>query len=371
MPERQNYISRAVIEKIQASAQQIDEMESFPHENFRLLAEQGLFGLHISKKYGGSEQSFYTNAKVVEEVANVCASTSVLLCTQALTTCLLELGGNEDQKSNYLRALAEGKYPGAFCVTEKQAGSDVSNIQTQAVFNDDSYVLTGEKSFITNAGEAGAYLVLARTGSHPTKGLSFFVVEACAPGLEFGEHVETLGVRGSSVGTVILNKVRVPKENMLGIEGSGFKLLMKTFNRSRTLVGAQGVGIAKGAFQIALNYLKERIQFGKPLSEQPMIQGMLAELGTKIITAELLVKEAAMHIDKETSEIEKYASMAKYYATDMAMQVTTDAVQLLGGYGFTKLYPLERMMRDAKVTQIYDGTNQIQRIIIARQLLKE
>ncbi|KOY83185.1 hypothetical protein ADM90_07845 [Lysinibacillus macroides] len=359
-----------VIEKIQAHAQQVDEMQSFPHENFRLLADEGLFGLHIAKRYGGSEQSFYVSAQAVEEVAKVCASTSVLLCTQALTTCLLDLGGNEEQKANYLRALVAGKYPGAFCVTEEQAGSDVSNIQTQAVYDDGSYILTGEKRFITNAGEAGAYLVLARTGEHPTRGLSFFIVEATAPGVEFGECIETLGVRGSSVGAVIFNKVRVPKENLLGIEGSGFKLLMKTFNRSRTLVGAQGVGIAKGAFQIALDYLKARNQFGKPLSEQPMIQGMLAELGTKIVAAELLVKTATEHIDEQTNEMEKHASMAKYYATDVAMQVTTDAVQLLGGNGFTTLYPLERMMRDAKVTQIYDGTNQIQRVIIARQLLK-
>jgi alkylation response protein AidB-like acyl-CoA dehydrogenase len=352
-------------------AKEVDEAATFPWNQFHALSGKGLFGLSIPVAYGGRGEDFLSSVLAVEEIAAACASTSVLLCTQALASFSLLLGGNEEQKQRFLPRLAKGEVPGAFCITEEAAGSDVSNVQTAAEPKESGYLLRGRKKFITNAGEAGLYLILARTSEHRSRGLSLFVVEQGTPGLSFGDKDEKMGVRGAVSREVILDDVWVPKEQLLGAEGSGFSTIMNVFNRTRTLVGAQAVGIAKGAFQCAVRYLKGRTQFGKELSDFQMIQGMLADLAMQIEASRLLVYQAAHKIDSGEEGAAMFASMAKCYATDTAMKVTTEAVQLLGGNGYTKNYPVERMMRDAKVTQIYDGTNQIQRLIIARQLLAE
>jgi len=360
---------RFAVEWIAPKAKAVEEAAEFPWDHFHLLGNEGLFGLHVPVKYGGKGLKLMESVMAVEEIAAACASTSVLLCTQALPTFSLLLGGNEEQKSQFLPLLAHGKVPGAFCITEAGAGSDVANVQTIAEKNKDGYVLKGRKKFIVNAGVAGLYVVLARTSEHRTKGLSLFIVEQDTPGLSFGPRDEMMGMRGSVTGEVILDNVQVSEGHLLGNEGDGFPIIMNVFNRTRTLVGAQAVGIARGALEYALRYLKERKQFGKSLSDFQMIQGMLADLAMQLEASRLLVYQASHKIDCGDSNVEIYASMAKCYASDTAMKVTTEAVQLLGGYGYSKQHPVERMMRDAKVTQIYDGTNQIQRLIIARKLL--
>jgi acyl-CoA dehydrogenase len=362
-------VRRFAEEWIAPKAKAVDEAAEFPWDHFHLLGNQDLFGLHVPVTYGGKGLDLMGSTLAVEEIAAACASTSVLLCTQALPTFSLLLGGNEEQKLRFLPPLAQGKVPGAFCITEAGAGSDVSNVQTIAEKTGDGYVLNGRKRFITNAGVAGLYVILARTSEHRSKGLSLFIVEQDTPGLSFGQKDEMMGMRGSVTGDVILENVQVSEGHLLGNEGDGFRVIMNVFNRTRTLVGAQAVGIARGALEYALRYLKERKQFGKSLSDFQMIQGMLADLAMQLEASRLLVHQASQKIDCEDPGVEMYASMAKCYATDTAMKVTTEAVQLLGGCGYSKQHPVERMMRDAKVTQIYDGTNQIQRLIIARQLL--
>jgi alkylation response protein AidB-like acyl-CoA dehydrogenase len=356
-------------EHIAPHAKKVDELAEFPWDNFHLLAEQGLFSLAIPVEYGGNGFEFLSSSIAVEEMAAVCASTSVLLCTQALASYSILLGGSEEQKKRFLTPLAQGKTAGAFCITEVDAGSDVSSVKTTAERTEKGYVLNGRKAFISNGGEAGIYVVLARTSDHRSRGLSLFIVEQGTQGLSFGNKEQMMGVRGSVTCDVILDNVEIPLENLVGNEGDGFKTIMNVFNRSRTLVGAQGTGIAKGAFDFAVNFLKERRQFGKPLSDFQMIQGTLANLGTLIEASRLLVREASHKIETQEDGVEMFASMAKCYGSDTAMKVTTEAVQLLGGRGYSTSYPVERMMRDAKVTQIYDGTNQIQRLIVARQLL--
>ncbi len=364
-------VRRLAAERIAPQAKTVDEAAAFPWENFRLLGEHGLFGLHIPVSYGGKGFDLLCSSLAVEEIAAVCASTSVLLCTQALVTYTLLLGGSEGQKRRFLPPLAQGKVPGAFGVTEASAGSDVSNTQTTAEKTESGYVLNGRKVFITNAGEAGIYIILTRTSEHRTRGLSLFVVEQGTPGLSFGEKDEWMGMRGSVTREVILENVWVPHDHLIGNEGEGFQTIMNVFNRTRTLVGAQGVGIARGAFEYVLRYLQERKQFGTSLSDFQMIQGTLADLAMQIEASRLLVHQASQKIDAKAQGVEMYASMAKCHATDTAMKVTTEAVQLMGAYGYSRKNPVERMMRDAKVTQIYDGTNQIQRLIIARQLLRQ
>ncbi len=318
-------------EEIAPQAKALDEAGEFPWEQFRKLGEQGLFGLHIPSAYGGQEADLLSSSLAVEEIASACASASVLLCTQALASYSILLGGTEEQKSRFLPRLVQGKVPGAFCITEAGAGSDVSNVQTSATETEGGYLLNGRKVFITNAGEAGIYIILARTSEHRTRGLSLLVVEQDTPGLSFGEKDEKMGVRGSVSREVIMKNVWVPKEHLLGQEGRGFATIMSVFNRTRTLVGAQAVGIANGALQYALGYLKERNQFGKALSEFQMLQGLLADLAMQIEASRLLVFQAAQKIDcGEEKGAAMFASMAKCYATYTAMKVTTEAVQLLG-----------------------------------------
>lgn len=368
----QQSVQQFVEKEIAPDAHSVDQAGTFPWKNFHALAKQGYFGLHLPTRYGGQGANLLDSAVVVEKVAAACASTSTLLCTQALATYSILLSGNEEQKKHYLTPLAKGKVPGAFAVTEAEAGSDVANIQTSAKKHANGYMLQGRKRFISNGGEAKIYIVLAKTNpERGAKGLSLFLVEADQAGFSFGEKEQTMGVRGAVTRELIFDQVQIPEHHRLGDEGDGFGIIMNVFNRSRTLVGAQAVGIAQGALNYIRSYLKKRKQFGKPLSHFQLIQNTLAEMATEIEAARLLVRQAAQKIDQGEQNVAMYASMAKSYASDVAMKVTTEAVQLAGGYGYTQKAPLERMMRDAKVTQIYDGTNQIQRIIIARQLLKD
>ena len=351
------------------------ELEKWIKKGFSLgiilKAENGLFGVHVPEEYGGAGSDMLSHVLVVEEIASVCASTSVALSTQALAMAPFLIAGTEEQKKKYVTPLAKGEVLGSFGITEPGAGSDVSGIRTTAVRDGDGYILNGQKVFITNAGESEIYVFVTRTSQDRTKGITLFIVEKGTPGLSFGKAEDKMGIRGSVTREVFLENVRVPKENMLGNEGEGFKILMNVFNETRPVVGAQATGIAQGAFQYCLQYVKERKQFGKPVSQFQMVQAKLADMAMDIEASRLLVHKAARMIDEGDPNIIAFASMAKCFASDTAMRVTTNAVQLLGGYGYIKDYPVERMMRDAKITQIYEGTNEIQRVIIANQLLKK
>lgn len=356
---------------IEPRAKEVDESGEFPWDNIRVMAENGLFGVHVPEQYGGVGSDMISHVAVIEEIASACASTSVALSTQALTIAPFLIAATEEQKKKYVVPLASGEVLGSFGITEPGAGSDVSSIRTTAVPDGDDYILNGQKVFITNAGESEIYVFVTRTSDEKTGGITLFIAEKGTPGLSFGKKEDKMGIRGSTTREVLLENVRVPKENVLGGEGKGFKILMNVFNETRPVVGAQATGIAQGAFDYCLNYVKERKQFGKPLHQFQMVQAQLADMAMKIESSRLLVQKAAGMIDRGDKKVVAYASMAKCFASDTAMEVTTDAVQLLGGYGYIKDYPVERMMRDAKITQIYEGTNQIQRVIIANQLINQ
>lgn len=351
------------------NAKRVDEEGEMPWDNLRVLAENGLFGVHVPEQYGGGGADYHAQLIVVEEVAKACASTSVALSTQALAMAPFLIGASEEQKRKYLPRLASGQVLGSFGITEPQAGSDVSGVKTTAVKDGDDYILNGHKIFITNAGESEIYVFVTRTGEHRTKGISLFIVEKGTPGLSFGKKEEKMGIRGSVTREVFLENVRVPKENLLGGEGEGFKILMNVFNETRPVVGAQALGIATAAFEYAKDYIQQRSQFGRTLDQFQLNRAKIADMFMQLETARLLVYEAGRRIQESDGQIPLYSSMAKCYATDIAMAITTDAVQLLGGNGYIKDYPVERYMRDAKITQIYEGTNQIQRLIIANELL--
>ena len=357
-------------DQIEPRAQEIDRTGEFPWDLVKIMAENGLMGVHVPEAYGGAGSDMVSHVLVVEEIASACASTSVILTTQALAIAPFLIAGTEEQKKKYVTPMAKGEVLGSFGITEPGAGSDVSSVKTTAVRDGDDYVINGQKVFITNAGLSEIYVIVARTSEERTKGVSLFIVEKDTPGLSFGKIEDKMGIRGSVTREVILDNVRVPKENLIGGEGEGFKILMNVFNETRPVVGAQATGIAKGAFEYALRYIQERQQFGKPISHFQMVQAKIADMAMAIESSRLLVHKAAKMIDENDPNVIRYSSMAKCFASDTAMKVTTDAVQLLGGYGYMKDYPLERMMRDAKITQIYEGTNEIQRIIIANQLLK-
>lgn len=359
-------------EKIEPRAMEVDRTGEFPWDNVKIMAENGLFGVHVPEAYGGAGSDMISHVAVIEEIAAVCASTSVAGSTQALTMAPFLIGASEAQKKKYVTPLAQGEVLGSFGITEPGAGSDVSSLKTTAVLDGEDYIINGQKVFITNAGESEIYVIVARTSEHRTKGISLMIVEKGTPGLSFGKAEDKLGIRGSITREVLLEDVRVPKENIIGEEGEGFKILMNVFNETRPVVGAQATGIARGAYKYCLNYVKERKQFGKAIHQFQMIQAEIANMAMKIEASRLLVHQAAQMIDNhQANRVAAYASMAKCFASDTAMEVTTNAVQLLGGYGYIKEYPVERMMRDAKITQIYEGTNQIQRVIIANQLINE
>jgi alkylation response protein AidB-like acyl-CoA dehydrogenase len=368
-----NSVRKIALNEFAPRAAQVDSSEEFPWENKKILEENGLLGVHIPDEYGGAGAGMLAMAIVVEEVARVCASTSVIITTQALATDPLLLAGSREQKEQWLRPMAEGAVLGACAITEPGAGSDVTGIRTTATPKDGGYVLNGNKIFITHGGVAKYITVVAYTDKELAhNGISLFVAPSNSPGLTIGKKEKKMGIRGSDTRELIFDNCFVPESNLLGARGQGFHTLMKTFNYTRPLVAAQALGIAQGALDEARKYLRERIQFGKPLAEFQGLQWMLAEMALKIELARTMIYRVCSTIDKdpESKEIKVLASMAKWFSSDTAMEVTTNAVQLLGGYGYTREFPLERMMRDAKITQIYEGTNQIQRMIIARELLK-
>lgn len=364
--------SRMVRNQFAPRAASIDEEELFPWENIAILRQNGLFGVFVPEEYGGIGEGMLTYALIIEEVAKACATTSTLIATQALPMLVLMFGANEDQKKKWLVPMAQGEVLAAMAATEPGAGSDIGSIVTTAVRTGDSYILNGRKIFISNGGTADHIVVLVSTDkSRKTKGLTFMVVDRKTPGLLAGKKEKKLGLRGSDTTEVIFEDCEVPAENLVGREGDGFDLLIQGFNYSRPGIGSQALGIAQGALDLAITYTKQRVQFNQPIASFQGIQWMLADMAVSIEAARSLVYRACAAIDEDPTnpEIPRLSSMAKVLASDTAMKVTTDAVQLLGGYGYCRDFPAERMMRDAKITQIYEGTNQILRQVIAGHLL--
>ncbi|HEX7255059.1 MAG TPA: acyl-CoA dehydrogenase family protein, partial [Gaiellaceae bacterium] len=326
------------------------------------------------EEYGGLGASALMTLVAIEEVSKVCATSGLVIAVQELGSLGLKLAGTDEQKQRNLPKLASGEWLGAYALTEPGSGSDSAAMRTEARLDGDEYVLNGGKRFITNAGVADLYTVFAKTD--PTQGhsgISAFVVEASTPGFEVGRIEPKMGIKGSTTGEIFFNDMRVPADNLLGEEGEGFRIAMRILDRSRPGIGAQGLGLAQGATDYALEYAKDRETMGKPIAQHQLISATLADMETKCEAARLLLYKCGQMIDDgvDGSELTKISAMAKLYCTDMAMEVTTDAVQILGGYGYMQEYPVERMMRDAKITQIYEGTNQIQRLVIAREMLRE
>jgi alkylation response protein AidB-like acyl-CoA dehydrogenase len=370
-------IARLAKEQIAPGAEARDEKGGFSWDSAEILRENGLFGADFPEKYGGSEMGLFSLCLIIEELAKVCASTSVILLVHELGSIPIFLVGNEDQKDRYLPKLATGENLIAFGLTESNAGSDVSGLKTKAVRENDHYVLNGTKTFISHADVADIVCIAAKTDTSLPghKGISMFIVEKDSPGFGIGKHENKMGIRGSSTVEIILEDVKIPASNILSDEGAGFPIIMKTLDLTRIPVAAQALGIAQGAFDYAVSYTKERTQFGKPLFSFQGLQWMMADMATQIEAARQVTYKAASvfenvpkNLDRLSKEQIRYSAMAKLIAADTAMSVTTDAVQLLGGYGFVKEYPVERMMRDAKITQIYEGTSQIQKVVISSTL---
>lgn len=359
-------------EKIAPVAAQYDESGEFPWDIMKVIAESDLFGIFIEEKYGGTGGGIMELSLATEEFSKACGGIAVCYAASALGAFPIILHGTEEQKQKYLPDIASGKKLAAFALTEAGAGSDAGAVATTAKKEGDQYILNGTKQWITNGGEAEVYIVIAITDkTKGSRGASAFIVEKGAPGFEFGKKENKMGIRASTTNELIFNDCKIPRENILGKEGLGFIVAMKTFDKSRPGIAAQAVGIAQGAFNHAIKYAKERVQFGKPISSFQGVQFMLADMATQIEAARALTYFAARIIDSGAKDISKISAQSKLFASDVCMKVTTDAVQIFGGYGYMKEYPVEKYMRDAKITQIYEGTNQIQRGIIASELIKE
>ena len=359
-------------EKVVPVRKELDEKEEFPWEIMNVLAQSDLFGLFIPEEHGGLGKGCLELSIAVEELSRACLGVSTTYAANALGTYPILLYGSEEQKKKYLPDIAAGKRLVAFALTEANAGSDAAGIQTSARLEGGEYVLTGTKQWITNGGEAEIYTVIAMTDkSKGARGASAFIVEKGTPGFHFGKKERKMGIRASSTRELIFDNCKIPRENILGKEGLGFIVAMRTLDNSRTGVGAQGVGVAQGAFEEAIKFSRQRIQFGHPIITFQAVQHMLADMAIEIEAARALVYSIARHIDSGARDITKESAIAKVYATDMAMRVTTNAVQVMGGSGYMREYPVEKMMRDAKILQIYEGTNQIQRNVIAQALIKE
>jgi alkylation response protein AidB-like acyl-CoA dehydrogenase len=359
-------------ERIAPRAGEIDESAEFPWDMVELMREHELFGLAFDEAHGGSGAGSLMLLVAVEEVSRACATTGLVLAVQELSSLALRLAGTDEQKNRYLPRLASGEWIAAYALTEAGAGSDSAAMRTQAKRDGEEYVLNGSKRFITNAGIAGLYTVFAKTdpdGGHA--GISCFVVEADAPGFEVGRLEPKMGIKGSTTGELFFNDCRVPAGNLVGQEGEGFKIAMRILDRSRPGIAAQALGIAQGATDYALEYAKSRETMGEPIAEHQLVAGKLADMETRCEAARGLLYKAGLMIDEDAPGLTKVSAMAKLFCSDTAMDVTTDAVQILGGYGYIKEYPVERMMRDAKITQIYEGTNEIQRLVIAREMVRE
>src|SRR4249920_1562105 len=339
-----------------------------------LMREHDLLGLPFEERYGGTGTGALMVLVAIEELSKVCATTGLILAVQELGSLGLKLAGTDEQKARYLPRLASGEWLIAYALTEPGSGSDSAAMRTEARREGDEYVLNGSKRFITNAGVAELYTVFAKTEPEAGhSGISAFMVEASAPGFEVGRIEPKMGIKGSTTGEIFFTDCRIPAENLLGDEGEGFRIAMRILDRSRPGIGAQGLGLAQGGTDYALEYAKTRETMGKPIAEHQLIAGKLADMETRCEAARGLLYRFGRMVDEGApdDELTKVSAMAKLYCTDVAMEVTTDAVQVLGGYGYIKEYPVERMMRDAKITQLYEGTNEIQRLVIAREMVAE
>ena len=359
-------------EKIRPVRAELDEKEEFPWEIIKILAQADLFGLCIPQQYGGLGGGILENCLAVEQLARACVGIATTFAASTLGAYPILMFGSEAQKQTYLPDIASGRRLAAFAVTEPGAGSDVSAIQTTAVKDGDHYILNGTKQWITNGGESQIYSVLAVTDrTKGARGASFFIVEDGDPGFSYGKKEKKMGIRASATRELVFQDCRIPKDRLIGREGMGFIIAMKTFDKSRPGIGALGVGLAQGALDIAVEYSRKRVQFGKPIISFQAIQHKLADMAIKVEAARALVYASARHMDTDPPDASKVAAMCKVFASDVAMEVTTEAVQVLGGYGYMRDYPVEKMMRDAKILQIYEGTNEIQRNIIGQELNKE
>ena len=366
--------------EVKPLAIEVDETEVFPRETVEKMAKAGFMGIPVPKEYGGQGCDILTYAMCVEELAKVCGTTAVIVSAHTSLCCdpILTFG-TEDQKKKYLPDLASGKKIGAFGLTEPDAGTDAQGQQTKAVLDGDEWVLNGSKIFITNGKEADVYVIFAITGmvekrGRMTKEISAFIVEKGTPGFSFGTKEKKMGIRGSSTYELIFTDCRIPKENMLGAQGKGFGIAMHTLDGGRIGIAAQALGLGEGALERTIAYVKERKQFGRAIGQFQNTQFQLADMATKAQAAQFMVYKAACTKDQYTKDHKTSynveAAMAKLYAAEMAMEVTTKAVQLHGGYGYTREYEVERMMRDAKITEIYEGTSEVQRMVISANLLK-
>jgi alkylation response protein AidB-like acyl-CoA dehydrogenase len=361
-------------ERVAPRAAEIDESHEFPWDVVELFREHGLFGLFFDEEWGGTGTGTLMGLVAIEEVSKVCATSGLILAVQELGSLGLKLAGTPEQQERYLPRLASGRWLCAYALTESGSGSDSAAMRTTARLDDGEYLLDGSKRFITNAGVAGLYTVFAKTDPEAGhSGISAFLVEADAPGFDVARLEPKMGIAGSTTGELVFDGCRVPAANLLGEEGEGFKIAMRILDRSRSGIAAQGLGIAQGATDYALEYAKTRETMGKPIAQHQLIAAKLADMETRCEAARGLLYRFGRMVDEGAPDekLTKASAMAKLYCTDVAMEVTTEAVQILGGYGYIKEYPVERMMRDAKITQLYEGTNEIQRLVIAREMLAE
>jgi len=368
----QGLAARIAREKIRPVRAQLDVTEQFPWEIMKILAQAGLFGIYIPEEYGGTGGGIFENCLAIEKLGEACIGVGTSFAASGLGAYPILLHGSEELKHKYLPQIASGSRLAAFGLTEPGAGSDVSGIQTKARKDGDHYIINGSKQWITNGGEAEIYSILAITDrSKGPRGASFFVVEMGDPGFSFGKKEKKLGIRASATRELIFEDCRIPKDRLIDREGMGFIIAMKTFDKSRPGIAALAVGLAQGALDIAVEYARKRVQFDKPIISFQAIQHKLADMATKTEAARALLYSIARYMDSEPREVSKVSAMTKVFAGDVAMEVATNAVQVLGGYGYMQDYPVEKMMRDAKILQIYEGTNEIQRNIIGQELNKE
>jgi alkylation response protein AidB-like acyl-CoA dehydrogenase len=380
-PSEEHELLRATVRelaeaKIAPAAADVDEKSRFPQEALDALTGAGLHAVHIPEAYGGEGADALATVIVIEEVARVCASSSLIPAVNKLGTVPVLLSGSEELKQKFLAPVARGEAMFSYALSEAGAGSDAASMKTRAVRDGDSWVLNGTKMWITNAGVSQYYTVMAVTGpGQGARGISAFVVDKDDPGVSFGPPEKKLGIKGSPTRQVIFEDARIPADRIIGEEGTGFKTALATLDHTRITIAAQALGIAQGALDYAAGYVQQREQFGQPISDFQGIQFMVADMAMRLEAARQLTYHAAIQSEQAMNGVKQptltfTSSAAKCFASDVAMDVTTDAVQLLGGYGYVKDYPVERMMRDAKITQIYEGTNQIQRMVMARQILK-
>lgn len=359
-------------EKIAPIKAELDESEEYPHDIMKACAQSDLMGVYIPEEYGGMGGGAMALCLAVEELSKVCGGIAVCFAANALGAYPILLHGTEEQKQKYMSKLAKGEYYAAFGLTEPNAGSDAGSIETTAKDIGDYYVLNGTKQWITNAEEAHVYTIIATTDkAKGARGISAFIVEKGTPGFSFGKKEKKLGIRSSVTKELHFQDCKIPKSNILGKVGRGFRVAMDTLDKSRPGIGAQAVGIAQGALDLAMDFARNRVQFGQTITSFQAIQHMFADIATQIEAARLLVYHAARAVDAGSHDASKLAAMAKVFASDTAMKVTVDALQICGGTGYMRDYPMEKYLRDAKITQIYEGTNQIQRNIIALELIRE